>query len=152
MGNKRVLTTVLGVLGVFLTLAPVLAGIVASIRLGTTALWYVPAAGGPLVLIGGGLLVWASVRANAARKAVAWPYGAAVALWVAAAIAAPVTGLASGRVQEGGWESTLVTGLYAAYVLATVALGVAGSILVRDVRAEKLGEAPPADGTVLPSH
>lgn len=152
MGNKRVLTTVLGVFGVFLTLAPFLAGIVASLRLGTTALWYVPAAGGPLVLIGGGLLVWASVRANATRKAVAWSYGAAVALWAAAAIVAPLTGLASGRVQEGGWESALVTGLYAAYVLATVVLGVAGIVLVREARSEAAESAPPADGTMLPSH
>lgn len=151
MNKKPGVTKALGVLGVFFTLAPVVAGFAASARLGAIAIWYVAAAAAPLALVGGGLLIWASIRAHALRKTVSWSLAACVALWAGAAVAASATGLASGRVQEGGWESLLVTGLYIAYIVATVILGVAGIFVIRAVKPLETTVVPPSDGSAIPA-
>lgn len=133
------LTFGLAVVGMVLTwLAPGAGVLLPAIGFGDnslTALWYVPAALFPLVLIGGAMLLWAAFRAKFRKRLVGLGFSAAVGFWVAAVVLSLVTGLSSGAVAEGGWQSALVTACFAGYTLASVHLGGAGIALLRDLSA-----------------
>ena len=85
----------------------------------------------PLVLVGGLLLLWASLRMRTHRRLIAWAFGAAVVLpWVGQGIAV-LTGLANGETEATGWRWALVIGFIMAYNLAVIVLGVGGILLLR---------------------
>ena len=88
----------------------------------------------PLVLLGGGLLLWAALRSRSHRRAVGW------------ALVAPVASLAVGiiwnlAVPNTGWSWTL-TLLVALYWVGVVAVGVSGVSLARALVTE--GRQPSA--------
>ena len=51
----------------------------------------------PVVLVGGGLLVWAAIRAGLRRGIIGWGLAAAVGFLIVSMALAMVTGLASGE-------------------------------------------------------
>lgn len=87
----------------------------------------------PAVLVGGGLLLWAALRARSRRGLIAWALGGAVAFLAASMGLAAVSGMASGAIEASGpWFVLGLAGLIA-YCLATVVLGVGGVLLLRDL-------------------
>jgi hypothetical protein len=138
MKNRNILNKILAIAGTVLVWLPVLAPVFFSaavfIRSGTFHFDYLmPAELFLLVLVGGGLLLWAALRAHLRRKWIAWSLGSAVLLPVLGSLVAKVTGLADGRIEPTGWQWALVLAFLAGYILAVIVLGVGGILLIRDL-------------------
>ena len=138
MGKKDLLTKILAIVGTVLAwfpiLAPILLSIAALIQRGRFLFDYLmPAELFPFALAGGGLLLWASLRARSRRGWIGGGLGAAILLLFGTQGIAVVTGLASGETETGGWQWALVIGALILYILALIALGVGGILLLRDL-------------------
>lgn len=128
MEKKNIFTKVLAVVGALLIWFPILAPIVLSaivaIADGVFRLDYLmPAELFPSALVGGGLLLWAALRARTQWKLIGWSLGSAVLAFVII--------LAVGEVEPGSWQWMLVIALLAIYSLALVATGIGGILLLR---------------------
>jgi hypothetical protein len=137
MEKKGLLTKTLAGAGTALVwfpiLAPVLLTVVLLIAEGEFRLDYLmPAELFLFALAGGLLLLWAAIRARSRRGWIAWSLGIAAGLLVGGQALAVATGLASGATAPGGWQWALVLASLAVYVLALIALGVGGVLLLRD--------------------
>ena len=88
-----------------------------------------------LALPGGGLLLWAALRARSRRALTAWGLGIAVVMLFGGQVAAVTTGLARGEVplSEGHLWRALVLGSIVGYDLSLLAVGVGGALLLRDL-------------------
>lgn len=106
--------------------------------------WLMPAELFPVVLVGGALLLWASLRAHSRRGLVIAGVAATAGLLVLGQLLAVVTGLASGETEPTGWEAVVVTGAIALYAAGVVVLAVAGVLLVRDLFRHGAAAEPPA--------
>ncbi len=140
MEKKGVFTKILGIVGTVLVwfplLAPVLFAVVTFIRRRGRMFrfdYLMPAELFPAALVGGGLLIWAALRARSRQKLVGWGLGIAVGSLVGGQALAVVTGLASGEMEMAGWPWALVLASLAVYVLALIAIGVGGVLLLRDL-------------------
>lgn len=138
MERKNVFTKILAITGTVLTwfpvLAPVLLCVVAFIGDGRFRFDYLmPAELFPIALVGGGLLLWAAFRARLRRGWIGWSLGLAVFLPIGGQVLAFVSGLASGETEPAGWWWGLLIGFIVAYVLALVAVGIGGVLLLRDL-------------------
>jgi len=136
--ENPVLTRALAVIGVTLVWIPLVAPVVPSlIRLvaaGVFRLDYLmPAELFPVALVGGGLLMWAAIRARSRQALIGWGLGGMVGALAGSQISAIATGLASGATEPSGWRLTLVAALLALYVLALIEIAVSGILLVRDM-------------------
>ena len=138
MGRKDVLTKVLAVAGTVLAWFPILATAVISV-VGSIAArvlrfdYLMPAELFPAALVGGGLLIWAALRARSRRKLIGWGFGIAVGLLLGGQVLAVVTGLASGETEPAGWWWALVLASIVVYSLAIAVVGVGGVLLLRDL-------------------
>lgn len=138
MEKRRVLTRVLAVVGTVLVWFPLLATVTTSVvgSVGDRVFrfdYLMPAELFPAAFVGGGLLMWAAMRARSRRGLIGWGLGVAVGLLVGGQALAVVTGLASGETEPVGWLWALVIALIAIYALALVEIGVAGVLLLRDL-------------------
>ena len=111
MPKKGWLTKTLAIAGTFLAWLPMLALVIITgamlIRRGEFHFDYlIPAELFPVFLGGGLLLLWASIRAKRYRIWIGVGLGAAVLLLVAGQGIAIATGLASGAIRPGGWQSS----------------------------------------------
>ncbi len=136
MEKRNALTKIITIVGTVLVwfpiLAPILLGVVSLIADGIFRFDYLmPAELFPIVLIGGGLLVWSAVRARAYLKLIAWGLGIALIFLLGSQGLAVATGLASGAHEATGWRLALVLGLLILYILAVIATGVGGILLLR---------------------
>jgi hypothetical protein len=136
--NKGVFTKILAIVGTVLVglpiLAPILFTLVRLLQSGRFMLDYLmPAELFPLVLVGGGLLLWAALRLRRFRGLIGWALGGAVILLVGSQALAVLTGLASGETEPTGWPFALVLGGLIAFILAVILTGVGGVLLTRDV-------------------
>ena len=136
MENKGTLTKILAVAGTILAWLPILAPILFSAILLVRARifrvdYLMPAELFFLVIIGGGLLLWAAVRSRLNWKLFGWTLGIAAALFYGMQAIAVVTGLADGSTPIGGWQWMLVLGVLALYILTVVVIGVGGILLLR---------------------
>jgi len=133
-------TKVLAVAGTALAWFPILAPIVLSlifrVARGRFRFDYLmPAELFPVALLGGGLLVWAAIRARSRRRLIGWSLGAAVLMLVGGQALAVLTGLASGESAPAGvWWVPVVFSLVL-YTASVGAMGAAGILLLRDVLA-----------------
>lgn len=137
MNQRSPLTRVLALLGTIAVWLPILfmllTGVIGSIRARAFRMDYlIPAELFPIVLAGGGLLLWAAFRARRRRRLIGWSCVSAVAALILSQGLAVVTGLASGETPAEGWPYILVLSLLAIYDLAVVAIGVGGVLLLRD--------------------
>jgi peptidoglycan/LPS O-acetylase OafA/YrhL len=136
--KKNVLTRSLALSGTALVWLPILASVLLSV---VTAVadrafrfdYLIPAELFPLALAGGGLLIWAALRAHSRQRLIGWGLGIAAGLLVGGMVLASVTGLASGETEPTGWQWMLVVVSLAIYSLALVAIGTGGVLLVRDL-------------------
>lgn len=137
MARRRGTTIALTAAGVVLSWLPAAAGVMFAMTRGfgdtLAALWYVPAALVPVALVGAVLLSWAASREGHGGKSIAIGFIGMVGFWLVAAAVAWATGLASGEIREGGWESMVVAALYVGYALSTIALGAAGASLLKTI-------------------
>lgn len=83
--------------------------------------------------IGGGLLLWAALRAHARRGLIAGGLALMLIMLVGGQALAEVSGLASGAREPTGWAWAMVLAALALYTLGIVEVGTAGALLVRDV-------------------
>lgn len=138
MPKRDVLTQLLAIAGTALAWLPILTPIVLSVaRLITRPVfrfdYLMPAELFPAALLGGGLLIWAALRARARRGLIGWGLGIAVVALVSGQALAVVTGLASGATEPAGVWWALVLASIAVYTLAVVVVAVAGILLLRDL-------------------
>ncbi len=138
MEKRGVLTKILTVTGAFLVWFPVLAPFIfsAGSLMGDGIFRFdflMPAELFPLILIGGGLLFWASRRAGSQQKFIGWSLVLTVVFLVSCQGLAMITGLASGETEPVGLPLIAVTYLLAGYILGAVAVGVGGLLLLRDL-------------------
>jgi hypothetical protein len=138
MKKQDVFTKVLAIAGTVLLWFPILAPILLSIVFGFQGGGFhldylMPAELFPVVVIGGGLLVWAALRARSHRGLIAWSLGAALLMLVGGQGLAVVTGLASGETGREGWQFAVVIGAIAAYTAAVISGGVGGILILRDL-------------------
>lgn len=136
MENKGTFTKILAIAGTVLVwfplVAPVLISIIFFVQEGVFRLDYLmPAELFPFALTGGLLLLWAAIRARSQRGLVGWGLGIAVGLLLGGQGLAVATGLASGETEPNGWQWALVLGSLIAYILALIAVGVGGILLLK---------------------
>src|SRR5512143_1188464 len=134
MGNKSVFTKILAIVGTVLVWLPVLApsvfAVPGSVRRGAFMFDYLlPAELFPLVLVGGGLLLWAAQRARSQRRHIGWGLGIAIVSLAGSQAGAILTGLDSGASDPTGWRWELVLALIAIYAVAIVFIGIGGILL-----------------------
>ncbi|NJC97576.1 MAG: hypothetical protein C3F07_15220 [Anaerolineales bacterium] len=138
MENKGALTKVLSIAGTVLVwlpiLAPILFGAISFIADGVFRFDYLmPAELFFLVIIGGGLLLWAAVRSHLRWKLFGWTLAIAAALFFGMQALAEVTGLADGSTPMGGWQWMLVLGTLVLYIVTVIAIDIGGVLLLRDL-------------------
>ena len=138
MQRKDALNKVLAIVGTVLVWFPILATVVISVAvsIGDRVFrfdYLMPAELFPAALIGGGLLVWAALRARSRRELIGWSLAAVVVLLAGGQVFAVATGLASGDTEPTGWRWALVVSSLGLYALALVAMGVGGVLLARDL-------------------
>jgi hypothetical protein len=138
METKNTFTRILAIGGTGLVWLPLLAPVLFSAgTLLTRPVWrfdyLMPAELFPVALVGGGLLLWAALRARAYRKLIACGLGAAIALLFGSQVLAVVTGLASGETEPTGWAWACVLAMLAGYALALAVIGVGGVLILRDL-------------------
>jgi hypothetical protein len=138
MRKRDVLAKILAVVGTVLVWLPILAPIlfsgVALVRSHMFRFDYLmPAELFPTVLVGGGLLLWAALRARSRRGWIGWGLGIAAGCLVGGQVLAVATGLASGEREPSGVWFAVVLASIAVYSLAVVAIGVGGVLLLRDL-------------------
>jgi hypothetical protein len=154
MGRTSRLTRGLAIAGTTLAWLPMLA----PLALGFFSLaadgifrfdYLLPAEVFPVALAGGGLLIWAAVRARSRRALAVWGLGVAVAALVATQVLAEVTGLASGAAEPVGWLLTIVMAGLAVFWAGLLTLGVGGILLLIDLF-RKPGEETGPSGSEAP--
>jgi hypothetical protein len=138
MNNKSKITKTLAILGTILVwfplLLPFIFGAIHFLGGGKFLIdFLIPAELFFLPLSGSLALLWAAVRAKSRRGWIGWSLAAILFFLVISQVVAVVTGLADGRVQVGGWQSTLVFGLYGGFLLALILIAVGGIFLLRDL-------------------
>ena len=134
--KKYNLTRILVIMGTVLVwlpiAAPLLLGLLYSLRSGRLLIdFLMPAELFPVVLLGSGLLLWAALRVRAYHKLIGWALGIGIAALVGSQAIAEVTGLASGDIEQTGWQFVLVLSIFSLYDLCVVIIGVGGILLWR---------------------
>ena len=138
MEKKGVFTKILAIVGTVLVWFPILAPVLLSVAVIIKERMFrfdylMPAELFPATLVGGGLLIWAALRARSRRRLIGWGLGIAVGLLVGGQVLAVVTRLASGETGPAGWWWALVLASIVVYSLALVVIGVGGVLLLRDL-------------------
>jgi len=138
MEKKDVLAKVLAVIGTVLVWFPIIATIVLSI-IGSIRShiflfdYLMPLELFPVALVGGGLLLWAALRARLRRGLVGWGLGIMAGMLIGGQVLAEISGLASGQREPTGWIWTLLLVSIGIYWLALVELGISGILLLQDL-------------------
>lgn len=138
MGKRDLLTKTLAILGTILVWFPIQAPLVMSavkiVQTGDLHLDYLaPAELFPVALVGGVLLIWAALRAQAQMKIIGWSLGIAVAALLGGSLLTMATGLASGKTEPEGFLWALLVAPLAIYSLGLVVAGVGGVFLLLEV-------------------
>ena len=138
MEKKGILTKILAIVGTVLVWFPILAPVLLSVAAITKERMFrfdylMPAELFPVALVGGGLLIWAALRARSRQRLIGWGFGIAVGLLIGGQVLAVVTGLASGETEPTGWPWALVLGSLGGYSLSLLVIGIGGVLLVRDL-------------------
>jgi len=130
----RILATVGTALVWFPMLAPILLSALFFVRVRILHFDYlIPLELFPSVLLGGGMLFWAALRARSRRRLIGGGLAAAAGLLVVGQALVVVTGLASGRTEPEGWLGVVVLAWVAGYCAAVAATGVGGVMLLREL-------------------
>lgn len=142
MKNKMVFTKILAMVGTSLVWFPILFALFNSARrfiaIGRFNLDYLlPMELFPVILLGGGLLLWAVLRARIYIKWIAWGFGVSIGMLLFSQGLAVILGLASGAAEATGWRLALVNIFVGLYSISILFMGVGGILLIRDLFKEK---------------
>ena len=138
MPKKGKLTQLLAILGSIFAWLPLLAPVFFSLgrlfRGGSFLFDYLmPAELFPAALLGGGLLLWAAIRARAYRGWIGWSLLASILLLVGSQALAVATGIASGRTpMSSPWFYAVMAGLIL-FLLALLITAASGVRLAREL-------------------
>ena len=135
--KKNILIKILSIIGTLLVALPILAPFIFSIifflRSGRFHFdFLMPAELFPLVLVGGGLLLWGAIRIHSQAKLIGWANGLAIFLLFASQALAVATGLASGETEMSSPWIAVVMGGIVGYILMVILLAVGGILLIRN--------------------
>ncbi len=135
--KKTTLTKILAITGTLLSslsiVAPFFFSTIFLFRSGRFHFDYLmPAELFPLVLVGGGLLLWAAIRAHSQVKLIGWSFGLAIFLLFASQALAVATGLASGEIENTSPWMAVVMGGITGYTLMVFLLAIGGFLLIRN--------------------
>jgi hypothetical protein len=138
MEKRDTLTKILAVAGTVLVglplVAPLVFGLIALFAMGVFRFDYLmPAELFPLVLLGGGTLIWAAFRTKRWLRLIGGCIATAVALLVGSQLLATLTGLASGAIEPQGIWWALALGGILLSDLAVLGAAVGGALLLRDL-------------------
>jgi hypothetical protein len=136
MEKKNTLTKILAITGTVLVLFPIVAAVFFSIAhlIGSGQFLFdflIPAEIFYVILIGGGLLIWAAVRAKAYRAWIIWSLVAMVVCLIGSQGLAVVTGLASGEREAEGFWWILVMSIMGLVIVGEIFEGIGGILLTR---------------------
>lgn len=140
-GKRDKLTKILAIIGTVLLWAPfafmVITSIVGSIASGAFHMDYlIPAELFPVVIIGGAILIWVSLRSKLMRKSIIIDFIVAVASFFAVQAIAVLSGLAYNLAAVGGFFWGLIIAVLVLYILAALGLAIGGTLLIRKLRKE----------------
>ncbi len=149
MEKKDILNKALAIAGtvllLFSILAPVFLSLVSLIERGVFRFDYLmPLELLPVVLVGGGLLLWVALRARSCRKLIGWSLGLVVGLFALCQLVAVFAGLASGETDPAGFWWAVVLASIIAYSLALISIGVGGILLLCDLFKPEITDNPSA--------
>jgi hypothetical protein len=136
--GRGIFTKILAISGTALVWFPMLMAItfclVRLIRMGRFNLdFLLPFELFPMILVGGGLILWAALRVRCRVHWIAWNLGVVGGLFFLTQGLAVITGLASGEEEFLGWRLGIVSAAIALFLLGEIGLGSAGVILIRDL-------------------
>lgn len=139
MVKKITITRIMALIGTILVWIPILAPLLFSavrfFRSQSFQMDYLmPGELFPLVLVGGGLLVWAAFRALLRQRLLLWGFLTAILFLVGGQAYAVVSGIASGKIEAAGVPWGLVMGSFIIYILAIIFIGINGILLLRDLK------------------
>lgn len=137
---------IVGTLLIWLPLAaPLFFGLVRLVAAGDFRFdFLMPAELFPVVLVGALLLIWAAVRSGSYRRPIIGGFVAAVLLLVGGQALAVVTGLASGATEPAGLAWAAVVAALVLYIVALIAIGVGGILLLRGLFGRRAPPSGPA--------
>lgn len=140
--KKETLTKILAVAGTVIAWFPILAPISLTLILliGEGIFRFdflMPAELFLAALVGGGLLFWAALRARSHNRVIGWSLVIAAIMLFGGQELAVVTGLASGAHEPAGWRLIIVLATLIIYILALIAIGVGGLLLLRKLFGRK---------------
>lgn len=143
MDQKNILTKVLAVGGTILVWLPILAPILFSLipliaERRFRFDYLMPMELFMSALAGSGLLLWATLRAHARVKFIAWGIGIAVLMFFGVQAFAEVTGMASGATEPTAWMWGIVITSLVIYVLGIILVGTGGALLLKDLFKSRL--------------
>ena len=138
MNKIDIFTKVLAVVGALLAWSPIAATVMITVIMwiGSRVFrfdYLLPAELAPAAFAGGGLLLWAALRARLRRGLIGGGLVLMLAMLVGGQALAVISGLASGATEPTSWVWILVFTSLAVYTLAVVEIGTAGVLLVRDM-------------------
>jgi hypothetical protein len=149
MGNHGIITKMFAIAGTVLIWLPLLAPLPLALGAffsgrGFLLDYLLPAEVFPVALAGGVLLLLVALRLRSHRGLVGGGLVVAVGMWFGFQFIAQATGLASGAHEPTGWRQALVLAGLAVYILALVALGVGGILLLRELfgRSQRIKNIP----------
>lgn len=135
--KRNLLTKILAILGTVLTGAPFALMLVTSA--GSLIMdhrfrcdFLIPGELFPVILIGGGLLIWAALRAHSRSKLLIWMSGLAAFFLIGGQILAVVTGINESMTAGRFWLA-LVIGSVIVYDLMGLGICVGGVLLLKDL-------------------
>jgi hypothetical protein len=135
MDKNNLLTKILAITGTLLVWFPLLAPFVLLAMGRVQGMLHfdflIPAELFPIALIGGLTLLWAALRVRSQHKLIGGGLLTAVLMLVGSQGLAAVTGLASGEIGPEAIWWKLVLFMMGVYVLALLAVGVGGILLLR---------------------
>lgn len=146
MEKKEKLTRILATVGTILVWIPLVLPIIfGAIHFTMTGRFLVdylmPGELFPVILVGGGLLLWAAFRSGVCKKLLIWASVSAIFFLVASQGLAVITGLASGEIEAEGLPFIAVMTLWTLFCLSVIAIGAGGIRLIRKLAGA--AQAPP---------
>jgi len=138
MEKRGMLTKILTIVGTALVWFPILAPVLLSVALLVKERvfrfdYLMPAELFLFALAGGGLLIWAALRARLRWRLIGWGLAIALGLLMGGQALAVLTGLASGETEPVGLWFALVLASIVGFSLALVGIGIGGLLLLRDL-------------------
>ena len=138
MKNKDAFTKILAIVGTVLVWIPILKPIEYSVAaiFKRDIVWLdflMPAELFLMMLVGGGLLIWAALRRRSRLRLISWCLGIAASLLFEGYGLSVLPGLISGETEPAGWWQALSYAAITLYSVGLVLMGVGGVLLLLDL-------------------